>query len=265
VTVLSSELGARGPARQACATRASGLSKIYPGGTVGLRGLSLEVQPGELVGLLGPSGSGKTTLFRLLSGALRPTAGQIEVLGYDLGRIRAAELRRLRRRLGIVYQQHNLVPRLSAASNVLLGRLGRRPLWRALLGAIQPPRADLRDAFAALEELEIGDKLFSRVDDLSGGQQQRVAVARALLGHPELILADEPVASVDARTAELMLTLFARLNRERGTTVVVSLHQADFARRFCRRVLVLANGQLSYDGPPDSPRMGGNSAAPPLR
>ena len=252
MTVLSSEHQARSSERRACAIRATSLSKIYRGGTVGLRGLSVEVQPGELVGLLGPSGSGKTTLFRLLGGALRPTGGQLEVLGCDLGRIRAAELRGLRRRLGIVYQQHNLVPRLSAASNVLLGRLGRRPLWQALLDALQLPRADLRDAFAALQELEIGDKLLSRVDDLSGGQQQRVAVARALLGRPELVLADEPVASVDARTAELMLTLLARLNREQGTTVVVSLHQADFARRFCGRVLVLANGQLSYDGPPDS-------------
>jgi phosphonate transport system ATP-binding protein len=254
--ILGSELGARSSAIRACAIRATGLAKIYPGGTVGLRGLSVEVEPGELVGLLGPSGSGKTTLFRLFGGALRPSCGQLEVLGRDLGRIRADELRYLRRRLGIIYQQHNLVPRLSAASNVLLGRLGQRPLWQALLGALWLPSADLRDAFAALQEVEIGDKLLSRVDDLSGGQQQRVAVARALLGRPELILADEPVASVDARTAELMLTLFARLNREQGTTVVVSLHQADLARRFCRRVLVLANGQITYDGPPDSAQEG---------
>jgi phosphonate transport system ATP-binding protein len=232
------------------AIQTAALAKIYPGGIAGLRSLDLSIEPGELVGLLGRSGSGKTTLFRLLGGALRPTGGRLVVLGQDLGAIRPAELRRLRRRMGIIYQQHNLVPRLSAAQNVLLARFGRQPFWRALLGLIQLSDAERRAAFEVLRGLEIGDKLYARADDLSGGQQQRVAVARALLHTPELLLGDEPIASVDAETATLIMDLFRRLNRERGMTVVVSLHQAEFARRYCSRVLVLADGLLAYDGPP---------------
>jgi phosphonate transport system ATP-binding protein len=164
--------------------------------------------------------------------------------------MRPAALRQLRRRMGIVYQQHNLVPRLTAAQNVLLTSFGRMPFWRAALGLIHQSESQRRAAFEVLEELEIGDKLYARADDLSGGQQQRVAVARALLHTPELLLADEPIASVDAETAELILGLFRRLNHERGVTLVVSLHQSEFARRYCSRVLVLREGELTYDGPP---------------
>jgi phosphonate transport system ATP-binding protein len=230
--------------------RAAGLAKIYPGGVRGLRSLDATVEPGEILGLLGRSGSGKTTLFRLVGGALRPTAGRLEVLGSDLDTIRPSELRRLRRRMGIVYQQHNLVPGLSAAQNVLLARSNGQPFWRALVSLFHLSKAERRAAFEALRELGIGDKLYARADDLSGGQQQRVAVARALLPIPELLLADEPIASVDAETATLIMDLFRRLNRECGMTVVVSLHQAEFARRYCTRVLVLADGVLAYDGPP---------------
>jgi phosphonate transport system ATP-binding protein len=230
--------------------RAEGLAKVYAGRVVGLRSLEATIEPGEMVGLLGRSGSGKTTLFRLLGGALRPTAGRLQVLGRDMSDIRAPELRRLRRRMGIVYQQHNLVPRLSAAQNVLLARFGRQPWWRALLGLFHLTEPERRAAFEVLQELEIGDKLHTWADDLSGGQQQRVAVARALLHTPELLLADEPIASVDASTATMIMELFQKLNRERGVTVVVSLHQAEFAQRYCQRVLVLADGALAYDGPP---------------
>jgi phosphonate transport system ATP-binding protein len=232
------------------AIRAEGLVKTYAGGVVGLRGLDLTIARGEMVGLLGPSGSGKTTLFRLLVGALRPSRGHLAVLGQALEDARTPDLRRLRRRLALVYQQHNLVPSLSAAQNVLLGRLGRVPLARALVWLVHLGAADRAAAFAVLSDLGIGEKLYSRVDELSGGQQQRVALARALLDPPELLLADEPIASVDAATATLVLERLQRLNRERGTTVLVSLHQADFAHRYCPRVLVLAHGALVYDGPP---------------
>jgi phosphonate transport system ATP-binding protein len=245
------------------AIRAEQLAKVYPGGVVGLRSLDATIEAGEMVGLLGRSGSGKTTLFRLLGGALRPTGGRLEVLGEDMNAIRPTDLRRLRRRMGIVYQQHNLVPRLSAAQNVLLGRFGRRPLWRAVLGLFHLSEHERRAAFAVLEQLEIGDKLYARADDLSGGQQQRVAVARALLHTPELLLADEPIASVDAETATVIMELFGRLNRERGMTVVVSLHQAEFARRYCTRVLVLAEGGLAYDGPPDGLERRGSGGSGP--
>ena len=232
------------------AVRAEGLAKVYPGGVIGLRALDVTIERGEMIGLLGRSGSGKTTLFRLLGGALRPTGGRLEVLEHDMGAIRPPELRRLRRRMGMVYQQHNLVPRLSAAQNVLLTRFSRVPFWRALRGLFYLSETERRAAFEVLQQLEIGDKLYARADDLSGGQQQRVAVARGLLHTPELLLADEPIASVDADTATLIMDLFRRLNRDRGMTVVVSLHQAEFARRYCTRVLVLGDGTLAYDGPP---------------
>jgi phosphonate transport system ATP-binding protein len=234
------------------AVRAEELGKVYPGGVVGLRRLDVRIEAGEMVGLLGPSGSGKTTLFRLLGGALRPTGGRLEVLGHDMMQIRPPVLRRLRRRMGIVYQHHNLVPRLSAAQNVLLTRFGRVPIWRAVRGLVHLTEIERRDAFEVLQQLEIGDKLYARADDLSGGQQQRVAVARALLHTPELLLADEPIASVDAQTATLIMDIFQRLNREQGATVIISLHQADFARRYCQRVLLLADGELAYDGPPET-------------
>jgi phosphonate transport system ATP-binding protein len=229
---------------------AAGLAKRYGGGVVGLRGLDLTVAPGELVGVLGPSGSGKTTLFRLLVGALRPSSGRLSVLGQDLGSAHRGELRRLRRRLALIYQQHNLVPSLSVAQNVLLGRLGRVPLWRALGWLVALSAAERAAVFAVLDELGIGHKLYTRVDQLSGGEQQRVAIARAVLDPPALLMADEPIASVDAATATLILERFQRLNREHGTTVLVSVHQAEFARRYCPRVLVLSRGALVYDGPP---------------
>jgi phosphonate transport system ATP-binding protein len=234
------------------AIQATGLAKTYAGGVVGLRGLDLTIAQGEMVGLLGPSGSGKTTLFRLLVGALRPTGGHLAVLGQPMDLARTADLRCLRRRLGLVYQQHNLVPSLSVAQNVLLGRLGRVSLVRALGWLVHLSAADRAAVFRVLADLDIPEKLYTRVDELSGGQQQRVALARALLDPPELLLADEPIASVDAATATLVMERLQRLNREQGTTVLVSIHQAEFAHRYCPRVLLLAHGALAYDGPPNA-------------
>ena len=238
------------PAQVEVAVRAQGLTRTYPNGAVGLRGLDLTVRRGEIVGLLGRSGSGKTTLFRLLVGAIRPTGGRLEVLGTDVGRVRRADLRRLRRRMAWVGQQHNLVPGLSVGHNVLLGRLGCEPLWSVLLKLVHLPDRDRRAAFGVLAGLGVADKLYDRADDLSGGQQQRVAVARALIGGPELLVADEPVASVDERTAADVIAAFLRLNHERAATVLMSLHQPELALRFCPRVVVLADGAAVYDGPP---------------
>ena len=233
------------------AIAADQLRKRYPNGVVALQDISISVQSGEVIGLLGRSGSGKTSLFRLLVGALRPTSGQLRVLGIDLSTARGGTLRQLRRRVAWVSQQHNLVPGLSVAHNVLLGQIGRQPLWRVLLRLLTLPEADRRAAFDVLNDLGIAEKLYDRADDLSGGQQQRVAVARAILGRPELVLADEPVASVDARTAEDVLAALLRLNADHGATVMLSLHQPEVALRLCPRILVLEHGSVVYDGPPD--------------
>jgi phosphonate transport system ATP-binding protein len=233
------------------AIAAEQLRKRYPNGVIGLQDISISVKPGEVVGLLGRSGSGKTTLFRLLVGALRPTGGRLTVLGTDMSSARGSTLRALRRRVAWVSQQHNLVPGLSTAHNVLLGQIGRQPLWRVLVRLLTLPERDRRAAFEVLNNLGMADKLYDRADDLSGGQQQRVAVARAILGKPGLVLADEPVASVDARTAEDVLTALLRLNADHGATVMLSLHQPEVALRLCPRILVLEQGSIVYDGAPN--------------
>ena len=233
------------------AIRAERLTKSYPGGVVGLDGLAVRVEEGEFVGILGPSGAGKTTFFRLINGAIHPTSGRLEVLGQLMGSLRGDSLCRLRARVAFIYQHHHLIPNLTVAHNVLMGRAGRASLWQTLRSIFYLRECDLRLAEAALREVGIVDKMFDRVADLSGGQQQRVAIARALVQSADLILADEPIASVDSTTATVILELFKRLNEEQGKTILMTLHQTDFALRYCRRLLIFAQGGLAFDGPPD--------------
>lgn len=229
---------------------ACNLQKIYPGGATGLKNLSVTIGQGEMVGVLGPSGAGKTTFFRLLNGALTPTGGEVTVLGRPLGRISHRELKKLRAQIALVYQHHNVIPALSAAQNVMMGRLGRIPAWQAFRNLLYLRRADRQRVWQVLARLGLAEKMFTRCDELSGGQQQRVAVARALMAESELILADEPIASVDTRTAELMLEIFKEM-ADTGKTVLLNLHQVDFALQYCRRLLVLDRGELVYDGSPE--------------
>ncbi|MDA8234859.1 MAG: phosphonate ABC transporter ATP-binding protein [Clostridia bacterium] len=224
------------------------LTKKYPGGITGLDGLTVKINQGEMVGILGPSGAGKTTFFRLLTGVITPSEGELTVLGRPIGRITNRALSRLRSRMGVVYQHHNVIPAMSVARNVLMGLLGQVSLIKALRMLFHLTKDEKAAVEEVLARLDLSDKLYSRCDELSGGQQQRVAVARALLADPELILADEPIASVDPRTAQLILDQFLRLNREKGKTVVLNLHQVDFALKYCTRLLVLRQGKLVYDG-----------------
>jgi len=216
---------------------ARGLAKRFSNG-LGLAPLDLRVQRGRLVGIVGPSGAGKTTFFRLVVGALLPTAGALTVLGQDMRGIAPGTLRRLRSRIAVVPQAHGLVGGLSAVQNVAMGCAGRAGALASVRTLLQPTRADRQAAFSALDRLGIGELLDQRVDQLSGGQQQRVAVARALRQDGDLIVADEPVASVDGRTAEVILGVFAELV-SRGRTVLVSLHQSDLAARHCDEVVGL--------------------------
>jgi len=230
------------------AVMARGLTKRYGGGATALHGVDLTVGRGELVGFLGRSGAGKTTLFRLLNGALRPTAGELVVLGMPLARLQGTMLRSLRCRVAVVPQFHGLIPALTAGQNVLLGTLGRRGTLAAMRSLVYLTPAERALAWGALERVGLGDHLYARADRLSGGQQQRVAVARALVQRPELLLADEPVASVDGETAATLLDLFGELAAG-GCTVLVSLHQPGLALRYCPRVVSLADGRVAYDGP----------------
>lgn len=231
---------------------ANELRKAYPNGTIGLDGLNVRIEPGEMVGVLGRSGAGKTTFFRLLNGSIRPTSGQLKVLDQPLEeRTHRNTLRHLRNGVAVVYQSNNVIPSLSAMQNVLLGRLGRVSTFHALRALVIVPEEERQMAAQALHLVGLGDKLYTRADELSGGQQQRIAVARAIVQRASLVLGDEPIASVDVKTAAIILDLFKQLNEERGVTVLLNLHQVDFALQYCRRLLVLSQGKLVYDGSPD--------------
>ncbi len=223
------------------------LSKDLAGRRV-LAGVDLTVTPGEVVALLGPSGAGKTTLFRCVTRLIEPDAGVVRLDGADLAALSGRELVAARRRIGLVFQQFNLVRRLSAVDNVLAARLAAVPVWRAVLRRF--PDADRQDALSALDRVGLLDHAYTRADRLSGGQQQRVAIARALVQDPALILADEPVASLDPETAAGVLALLRDVAAERNAACLVSLHQVDLALRFADRVLGLKDGRIAFDLPP---------------
>jgi phosphonate transport system ATP-binding protein len=227
--------------------RVEEIEVVYPNGTRALAPVSLDVAPGAFTVLLGPSGAGKSTLLRCLNGLVRPTHGR--VVAADAGDIaRRRALRAHRRRTGMIFQQHQLIGRVSVLGNVLTGRLGYHAALRSLLPL---PRADRLLALAAIERVGLIDMALRRADQLSGGQQQRVGIARALVQQPRLILADEPVASLDPATALRVLSLLAAICREDGLTAIVSLHQVELARRFADRIVALSGGEVVFDGPPD--------------
>lgn len=231
--------------------RARNLIKTYSNGVTALTGINLSITKGEMVGLLGASGSGKTTFFRLINGSLAPTGGDLFVLGKFLRGLSHKSLREIRTGIAMVYQHHNIIPGLSVARNVLLGRLGQMSLLQLLRMAFYLKDNEVKDVYRVLDWLGQANKIFDRATDLSGGQQQRVAIARALVGNAQIILADEPIASVDYRTAESILDIFKKLNSENKVTVIMNLHQEDFALNYCSRVVVLDKGRLVYDGPPE--------------
>lgn len=214
--------------------------------------LALSVQPGEMVALIGASGSGKSTLLRHLAGLARGDGGSIEVLGRQVqaeGRLNG-EVRRLRADIGYIFQQFNLVGRLSVLQNVLLGGLGRMPRWRGSLSLFNAE--EKQRAMAALERVGLAEFAAQRASTLSGGQQQRVAIARALCQQAEVILADEPIASLDPESARKVMEILADINRRDGKTVVVTLHQVDYAVRYCQRAVALKGGRIHFDGPTES-------------
>jgi phosphonate transport system ATP-binding protein len=219
---------------------------VYPDGTVGLRRTSLAFLPGEFVVLLGPSGAGKSTLLRSLNGLVQASAGTIEVAG--IGDIHArGALRRHRQRCAMVFQQHQLIGRLTTLQNVLTGRLSYHSTLRSLWPL---PLADKRLALDCLDRVGLLDCALKRVDELSGGQQQRVGIARAIVQQPRILLADEPVASLDPATSMRVLGLIHSICKADGITAVVSLHQVDLARRFADRVVGIGSGSVVFDGPP---------------
>ena len=225
-----------------------GVRVVYaPGSPPALDGATLAVAAGECVALVGPSGSGKTTLLRSLNGTVPIAAGRISIEGTDLAGARGRELRRVRTRLAVIAQQHDLVDRLTVMQNVMAGALGRWSTLHALRFLIAPAPAEVAEARDALARVGIADKLRSRTSDLSGGEQQRVAIARALVQRPAAILADEPIASLDPELGEQIVRLLCDLARERGLALLCSLHQIELAQRYFDRVVELAGGRIRAD------------------
>jgi len=225
------------------------LTKVYDDGTVALKEVSFTVPDGEFLVIIGLSGSGKSTLLRCINRLIEPTSGQILWDGVDITAAGQEELRRIRRQIGMIFQQFNLVKRHTVLTNVLTGRLGYTSTWRSLLGLWS--REDRARAMRNLELVGIADKAHNRADELSGGQQQRVGIARALMQEPKLLLADEPVASLDPATSHSVMKYIEWMNRERGLTVLCSLHFLSLARRYGTRIIALRAGELVFDGRPE--------------
>lgn len=232
--------------QQAGAIRFVNAGLVYPNGAVGMKDLDLEIRPGEFVVIVGSSGAGKSTLLRAVNGLNLLTQGSVEIDGEPLAGHSSRELRRMRKRIGMIFQDFRLVKRLTVMSNVLIGRLAHVPGWRAMLGLW--PKTDREIALDALDRVGISDKAWVKASQLSGGQQQRVGIARALAQQPAIILADEPVASLDPVTTHQIMRDLVRINRELGITTLVNLHFLDLARQYGQRIIGLRFGELVYDG-----------------
>jgi len=211
-------------------------------------GVSFKCDRGEFIGVIGRSGAGKSTLLRMINRLADPTSGQILWDGEDVGKLKGKPLRRWRRRCAMIFQQFNLCPRLDVITNVLVGVLAERPTATSLLKIF--PAEDRARAILELDRLDMAQVALQRAATLSGGQQQRVAIARAMLQEPDMLLADEPVASLDPINAEVVMEALEDVCRERGIPVIVNLHSLDIARRYCTRIIGMSKGKIIYDGAP---------------
>ena len=222
------------------------VSKTYPNGFQALTDVSLSIDQGEFVAIIGRSGAGKSTLIRAINRMHGISSGTLTVDGVDVNSLKGRTLRRFRRGIGMIFQSFNLVTRTTVIKNVLAARVPDLPFWRALLGVF--PEGDCIDALEALDKVGILDKAYARVDQLSGGQQQRVALARTLAQDPRIILADEPVASLDPVTARQVMDDFKRINREMKITILINIHHVDLALRYADRVIGIREGRIIFDG-----------------
>jgi phosphonate transport system ATP-binding protein len=225
------------------------LKKVYPSGIQALSDVSFEVKAGEFLVIIGLSGSGKSTLLRCLNRLETPTSGEIWFGGDRVDQLEGQSIYDLRKEVAMIFQHFNLIPRHSVLSNVLMGRLGATPTWKSLFGFFSDE--DRRMALQELRRVGIENKADVRADHLSGGQQQRVAIARALCQNPKLLLADEPVASLDPATAHTVMDELQKINREMGLTVICSLHFLSLVREYATRVLALKEGRIVFEGAPN--------------
>ncbi|MEN3027199.1 MAG: phosphonate ABC transporter ATP-binding protein [Chlorobiota bacterium] len=224
------------------------VSKVFPNGVRALDGISLQVQQGEFLAVIGLSGSGKSTLLRCINRLTEPTTGRVLFDGQDVTHLQGRELRHFRQRIGMIFQQFNVVERRTVLENVLVGALGRVSVWRSLVGSF--PQELLEEALRNLEVVGLAEKAYDRVRMLSGGQKQRVAIARALMQRPQALLADEPVASLDPATSHSVMRYLEEVNQRFGVTVVCSLHFLSLVRRYAQRVVALRAGRIVFEGAP---------------
>jgi phosphonate transport system ATP-binding protein len=225
------------------------LVKQYATGDRALKGVTLDIPDSQVMALIGPSGAGKSTLIRCVNRLVEPTSGTVTLNDLELTTLGRRSLRQARRRIGMIFQEYALVERLSVMENVLSGRLGYVGFWRSWLRRF--PEADIAEAFRLLERVGLADMVDKRADELSGGQRQRVGICRALIQNPELLLVDEPTASLDPKTSRQIMRLICELCKERGLSAIINIHDVLLAQMFAERIVGLQLGEIVYDGPPD--------------
>ncbi len=229
--------------------RIENLEKRYQTGDLALNSVNLEVPKGQVMALIGPSGAGKSTLIRCVNRLVEPTAGKVFLGDIELAHLGASDLRRARSRMGMIFQEYALVERLSVMENVLSGRLGYVGFWRSFLRKF--PQSDIDEAFNLLTRVGLDHMANKRADELSGGQRQRVGICRALIQNPDLLLVDEPTASLDPKTSRQIMRLICELCEERQLAAIINIHDVLLAQMFARRIVGLQLGNIVYDGPPE--------------
>jgi len=228
--------------------RLQNLTKQYKTGDLALKSIDLEVPDGQVMALIGPSGAGKSTLIRCVNRLVEPTSGSVHLNELEISSLGQNQLRKARRRMGMIFQEYALVERLSVMENVLSGRLGYVSFWRSYFRKF--PQSDIDEAFRLLERVGIDDMADKRADELSGGQRQRVGICRALIQDPELLLIDEPTASLDPKTSRQIMRLICELCKERNLSAIINIHDVLLAQMFAERIVGLQLGEVVYDGPP---------------
>jgi phosphonate transport system ATP-binding protein len=229
--------------------RLEGLVKHYKTGDRALKGVSLEVPKGQVLALIGPSGAGKSTLIRCINRLVEPTSGRVVLSDQDIAPLGAGRLRRARRKMGMIFQEYALVERLTVMENVLSGRLGYVGFWRSFFRRF--PIADVTEAYRLLERVGLEEFYDKRADELSGGQRQRVGIARALVQDPDILLVDEPTASLDPKTSRQIMRLICELCQERQLAAIINIHDVALAQMFVERIVGLRLGEVVYDGAPE--------------
>lgn len=224
------------------------LKKNY-GETQALKGVSVSFYPGEFVVVIGPSGAGKSTFIRCINRMIDPSEGNIIFDGKSIEKLRGKELRKIQSQIGMIFQHYNLVNRTNVIKNVLHGRLGQMSFFESLFGRFS--QEDRREAVELLEQVGLANQIYKRADALSGGQMQRVGICRAIVQHPKLLLADEPIASLDPNSADIVMKTLYKMTRQRELTCVVNLHQVDFAKKYATRIIGIKDGYIVYDDVPE--------------